>query len=123
MKTGLSGAVSLRHHRTLSPKHAVTEVGVGPMPFQKYAAHFGPEQLATMQAAFDATWEELRAAGLDLSTEDKATLMKQKLAHRILVSATAGGVQDFETLKEQALRSLGGDFRVGGRQTRASEAA
>jgi hypothetical protein len=50
------------------------------MPFQNYAAHFGPEQLATMQAAFDATWEELRAAGLDLSTEDKAALLKKKLA-------------------------------------------
>jgi hypothetical protein len=81
------------------------------MPFQKFAAHFGPDQLATMQAAFDATWEELRAAGLDLSTEDKATLMKKKLALRILVSATAGGVQDFETFKQQALRSLGGRFR------------
>jgi hypothetical protein len=93
------------------------------MPFQNYAAHFGPEQLATMQAAFDATWEELRAAGLDLSTEDKATVMKKKLAHRILVSATAGGVRDFETLKEQALRSLGGGVRLSGRPTRASEAA
>jgi hypothetical protein len=82
------------------------------MPFQKFAAHFGPEQLATMQAAFDATWEELRAARLDLSTEDKATLMRKKLALRILVSATAVGVQDFETFKQQALRSLGNGFRL-----------
>lgn len=93
------------------------------MPFQNYAVHFGPEQLATMQAAFDATWEELRAAGLDLSTEDKVNLLKKKLALRILVSATAGGVRDFETLKEQALRSLGGGLRPSGRKTRASEAA
>ena len=93
------------------------------MPFQKFAVHFGPEQLATMQAAFDATWEELRAAGLDLSTEEKAALMKRKLALRILVSATAGGVHDFETLKEQALRSLGGGLRVSRRQTRTSGAA
>jgi hypothetical protein len=56
-------------------------------------------------------WGKLRAARLDLSTEDKATLMKKKLALRILVSATAGGVQDFETFKQQALRSLGGRFR------------
>jgi hypothetical protein len=88
------------------------------MPFQKYAAHFGREQLETMQEAFNATWEELRATRLDLSTEDKATLMKKKLTLRILVSATAGGVQDFETLKQQALRSLGGGFRLS-----ASEAA
>jgi hypothetical protein len=111
------------------PKHAVTEsfknsrLVCGTMPFQNYAVHFGPEQLATMQAAFDATWEELRAAGVDLSTEDKVTHMKTKLAHRILVSATAGGVRDLETLKEQALRSLAGGLRVSGSQTGASEAA
>ena len=32
--------------------------------------------------------------------------MKRKLAQRILVSATAGGVRDLETMKEQAMRSL-----------------
>ena len=93
------------------------------MPFQKYAAHFGPAELATMQAAFDATWEELNTAGLDLSTEDRAALMKKKLAQRILVSATAGGVRDVETMKEQAMRSLGRGVRPGGEQTLASKAA
>jgi hypothetical protein len=34
----------------------------------------------------------------DLSTEEKIALMKKKLAHRILVAATAGGVRD-EDLK------------------------
>jgi deoxyribose-phosphate aldolase len=48
-----------------------------------------------------------------LSTEDKIALMKKKLAQRILVSATAGGVRDVETLKEEALRSLAGGFRLG----------
>ena len=42
-----------------------------------------------MQEAFDATWQELRATRSDLSTEDKAALMKKKLTLRILVSATA----------------------------------
>jgi hypothetical protein len=45
------------------------------------------------------------------------------MAHRILVSATAGGVRDVETLKEQTLRSLGGGVRPGGEQTYAPEAA
>jgi hypothetical protein len=90
------------------------------MPFQKYAAHFGPAELATMQAAFDATWKELNTAGLDLSTEDEAALMKKKLALRILVSATAGGVRDLETMKQQAMRSLGG---ISDKQTSAPEAA
>jgi hypothetical protein len=80
------------------------------MPFQQYAPFFTPEELDALTAAFDATWQELSAANPDLSTEDKIALMKKKLAQRILVSATAGGVRDVETLKEQALRSLGGRF-------------
>jgi hypothetical protein len=78
------------------------------MPFHKYAGHFWPEELATLEAAFDATWQELSAAGIDLSTAEKFASMKQRLAQRILVSATAGGVRDLDTLKAQALRSLGG---------------
>ena len=77
------------------------------MTFHKYAGHFGPEELATLEAAFDATWQELSAAGIDLSTAEKFASMKQRLAQRILVSATAGGVRDLDTLKAQALRSLG----------------
>jgi hypothetical protein len=93
------------------------------MPFREYSAFFGPEDLKTLTAAFDATWQELSAANPDLSTEDKVALMKKKLAHRILVAATAGGVRDVDTLKEQALRSLGGGFRLGDEQTCAPEAA
>ena len=93
------------------------------MPFQEYAPFFGPEELDTLTAAFDASWQELSAAHPYLSTEDKIALMKKKLAHRILVSATAGGVRDVETLKEQALRTLGGGFRLGDEQTFAPEEA
>ena len=39
------------------------------MPFQQYAPFFGPEELKTLTAAFDATWQELRA-NPDLTTED-----------------------------------------------------
>ena len=90
------------------------------MPFREYAPYFGPEQLAVLTAAFDASWQELSARP-DLTTEAKIALMKKKLAHRILVSATAGGVRDVETLKEHALRSLGG-FQLGEEQTCAPEA-
>jgi len=93
------------------------------MPFQQYAPFFRPEELDTLTAAFNATWRELSAAGLDLSNDDKVSLLKRQLAQRILVSATAGGVRDVDTLKEQALRSLGGGLRVGGEQTRRPEAA
>jgi hypothetical protein len=93
------------------------------MPFQPYASYFTPEELDTLTAAFNDTLQELRTSGIDLSSEDKVALVKRKLAQRILVSATAGGVRDVETLKEQALRSLSGGVRSGGEQTFASEAA
>ena len=93
------------------------------MPFREYAQFFGPEDLKTLTAAFDATWQELSASNPDLSTEAKIALMKKKLVHSILVSATAGGVRDMETLKEHALRSLGGDFRLSDEQTCAPEIA
>jgi hypothetical protein len=90
------------------------------MPFREYAPYFKPEELATLTAAFDAAWQELSAAHTDLTTEDKVALLKKKLAHRILASAT-GGVREMETLKEQALKSLGGSFRLGDQQTCAPE--
>ena len=81
------------------------------MPFQQYAPYFRPEDLEILSAAFDATLLELRTAGVDMSTEQNLALVKKRLAQRLLVSATAGGVRDLETLKEQALRSLGGGLR------------
>jgi len=39
------------------------------------------------------------------------------------VSATAGGIRDVATMKEHALRSLGGDFRLRDEQTCAPEVA
>ena len=76
------------------------------MPFQKFGPFFSQEELKALTAAFDATWQELTTSGMDLSSEDKVALLKRKLAQRILVSATAGGVRDVETLKQQAMRSL-----------------
>ncbi len=93
------------------------------MPIRQYARFFGPAELDALTAAFAHTWQELSSSGIDLSSEDKVAQVKMKLAQRILVSATAGGVRDVETLKQQALRSLAGSVRPGGEQTRASEAA
>jgi hypothetical protein len=98
-------------------------LGISTMPFQQYAPFFEPEELDTLTAAFNATWQELMASGLDVSSEDKIALVKRQLAQRILVSATAGGVRDLETLKKQAMRSLGGGLRLGDEQTCASKAA
>ncbi len=82
------------------------------MPFRKYTPYFEPEELETLTAAFDVIWLELSTSGVDLSTEEKVARMKKNLAQRILVSATVGGVRDVETLREQAMRSLGGGRRL-----------
>jgi hypothetical protein len=86
------------------------------MPFREQAPFFTPDELDTLTTAFNATWQELRAAGLDLTTEPGMSLVKRKLAQRILVSATAG-VRDVETLKQEALRSLSGGFCLVGEKT------
>ena len=92
------------------------------MPFREYAEFFRPEELKKLTAVFDVTWKELSTDRPDLGTEAKVALMKKKLAQRILVSATAGGVTDPQKLKEQALRSLGGAFCLGEDQVLAPEA-
>ena len=91
------------------------------MPFRQFAPFFEPEELDKLTAAFNETWQELEAAGMDLTSEPEVSLVKRKLAQRILVSATAGGIRDVETLKEQALRSLSGGVCLVGEPT--SEAA
>ena len=90
--------------------------------FRRYAAFFRPEELDTLKAAFEATWQELTLSGVDLSSEEKMASLQAKLAQRILVSATAGGARDIETIKEQAMRSLAGHLRSG-EQTSTPEAA
>jgi hypothetical protein len=92
------------------------------MPFQKFGAFFSQEDLKALTAAFHATWQELTTFGVDLSSDDKVALVKRKLVQRILVSATAGGVRDVETLKKQAMRSLARGVR-GGEPTSAPEPA
>jgi hypothetical protein len=90
--------------------------------FRRYEAFFRPDELDTLMAAFEATWQELTLSGVDLSSEEKVASLKAKLAQRILVSATAGAVRDIGTIKEQAMRSLAGHLRLG-KQTYAPEAA
>ena len=92
------------------------------MHFRHYAAFFRPEELDTLTAAFEATWQELTALWCRSEQRGKGGFVEKKLAQRILVSATAGGARDIETIKEQAMRSLAGHLRSG-EQTYAPEAA
>ena len=44
--------------------------------FRRYAAFFRPEELDTLTAAFEATWQELTLFGVDLSSEEKMASLK-----------------------------------------------
>ena len=81
------------------------------MSFQQYKAFFGPDELATLSAAFDATWRELRLSGVDLSTEQKIISMQKKLAsqdqldqaqlkYEITVTAVHQAQQSLQLLRE-----------------------
>ena len=90
--------------------------------FRRYAAFFRPDELDTLTAAFEATWQQLTLSGVDLSSEEKMASLQAKLAQRILVSATAGAARDIETIKQQAMRSLAAHLRTAA-PTYAPEAA
>jgi hypothetical protein len=50
------------------------------MPFRGYAAFFKLQELDTLAAAFEATWQELTHSGVDLSSsEEKVASLKAKL--------------------------------------------
>jgi len=74
------------------------------MPFREFAPYFQPEQLDTLNAAFEAAWPQLLFDDIP-KTPLELRQLKQKLAHHILASASTG-VFDPEKLKEAALRAL-----------------
>src|SRR5215210_2502569 len=74
------------------------------MPFRDVATHFEPEQLDKLTAAFDTAWPQLLLA-IKPETHLKERLLRQRLAHYILATASTGQFQP-EILTEQALRAL-----------------
>ena len=73
-------------------------------PFRAYGGFFGPEELETMTAAYDAAWQHLWSSAIALSPSE-AQSVKRKLAQVILATACTGS-RDFERLKDAALRAL-----------------
>jgi hypothetical protein len=67
--------------------------------FQEFAPFFGPEDLDTMSAAFDAVWLQLTVAGV------VAPAAKKKLA-QVILAAACTGERSRERLKNIALRAL-----------------
>ncbi len=80
------------------------------MHFRCYAAFFKPQELDTLTAAFEATWQELTASNVDLSSEEKVASLQRKLAQRILVSATAEEPETPRQLKNRRCEASPGIF-------------
>jgi hypothetical protein len=72
--------------------------------FQDFAPFFGPEDLDSMSAAFDAVWYQLCFWGL-VTSPLQVTATRKKLAQVILAAACTGD-RSRERLKDVALRAL-----------------
>ncbi|MGO8841746.1 MAG: hypothetical protein ACLQF1_11605 [Methyloceanibacter sp.] len=73
------------------------------MPFREYSSYFLSDELNAFKAAYEATWQHLRATG---TTPDQAAVLRKNLAQVILASA-CNGEREIERLKDIALRALG----------------
>jgi hypothetical protein len=79
------------------------------MPLTKYAHFFGPEELDTLTAAFDSAWTQLAvSSGINLSSKDQITLVRERLADCIVGLARNKRTLDAQQLAQAALRSLAG---------------
>jgi len=80
------------------------------MPFEAYAAHFRPEELDILAAAYHAAWQDLWTERLTLGAE-QTSVLKKNLAQIILASA-CNGKRDVTQLKEVALRGVSSRARA-----------
>ena len=80
------------------------------MPFKAYKAFFKPDELDTLQDAYDAAWRQVRRSTTGAMTPSQATDLKNRIAKMILASACTGE-RKRERLTEIALRGVpGGGF-------------
>jgi hypothetical protein len=80
------------------------------MPFEAYSAHFRPDELDTLAAAYEAAWQDLWTERLTLGAE-QTSVLKKNLAQIILASACSGK-RDVTQLKEVALRGASSRARA-----------
>jgi hypothetical protein len=66
---------------------------------------FDPETAAVLAAAFEAAWETIVRSGSFLATEERASETREKLAKRIIATAS-GGERDKVRLVDDALAFL-----------------
>ena len=75
------------------------------MPFKAYKAFFKPDELDTLQDAYDAAWRHVRRSTTRAMTPSQATDLKNRIAKMILASACTGE-RNKERLTEIALRGV-----------------
>jgi hypothetical protein len=80
------------------------------MPFDRYAAYFGPEDLSRLAAAYEAAWQELLPESRRLMP-DALPLLEKNLAQIILASACTGK-RDVDELKQIAVRGMSGRISI-----------
>jgi hypothetical protein len=70
---------------------------------------FAPETIEILAAALEETWERLQKSGSRLARPAYSRVMREVVAKRIMEMAQRG-VQDQETLVEDALRFVAANY-------------
>jgi cytochrome P450 len=77
------------------------------MPFRPYKAFFKPDELDSLNDAYDAAWQHVRRSTSGAMTPSRATDLKNRIAKMILASACTGE-RNTDRLTEIALRGVSG---------------
>jgi len=73
------------------------------MPFQDFAAFFGPDELEAMTAAYNAAWYQLCLAGIAVTLHPEA--VRKKLA-QVILAASCTGKREQKRLETIAIKAL-----------------
>jgi hypothetical protein len=92
------------------------------MPFRTYKAFFKPDELDSLNDAFDAAWQRVRRSTSETMIPSRATDLKNRIAKMILASACTGE-RNRERLTEIALRGVSGGETASEKKLSSREAA
>ena len=92
------------------------------MPFKAYKGFFKPEELASLNHAYDAAWQQVRRSASGAMSPSRATDLKNRIAKMILASACTGE-RNRERLTEIALRGVSGGGTASEKKLPCREAA
>jgi hypothetical protein len=79
------------------------------LKFARRKTAFAPETIEILAAALEETWERLEKSGSQLSRPAYSRVMREVVAKRIMEMAQRG-MQDRETLVEDALHFVAADY-------------